>query len=118
MTSVELLNCLAQVESHLASGIHSLMILDTPAATCPAAFETAAALLEKFPAGELNADERKGACQLLQQLSTQTSIASSLLESAAQLYFGNMLFKGFVHGGYRTDGGLDEYGQGNFRIEG
>jgi hypothetical protein len=118
MTTAEVSVRLSQIEAELARGIESLVLLRSPAETCPTCFLSASELLQDLPVAEVPLTDLSRICQRLQQLSAKVATASSLLDSAAQLQFGNILYQGLLQGGYRRDGALDAYGGGTLHIEG
>ena len=109
---------LALADRKLSGVVTALVSMTSHPGECARQLAETAELIRNSQLPPNAAKDRKLIEQQLRELGRRASEAEGLLESAATLHFGSLLYVGMVSGGYASDGAWNSFGGGGFRIEG
>ncbi len=118
MQAKKVFQLLGATESELVTAIDSLTRAGFSDGLWPEALRKAAATLQSIQLDTCVGTERNRLKELLQQLAGRARTASTLLDTAAALYFGRVLSSCSRECGYLVDGGANKIHYGCIRIEG
>jgi len=118
MTQIDVSKRLAIADHFLSDAIEKLLTLTSPAHLGQDALRRVQVALAGIHPAAVAAADRASTTQALRRIDANVGVAKKLLESAAALYFGEILSRGFVNSEYRPNGESSNFGGGCLRTEG